>query len=88
LQTEGQFIVAEDAKSLLVRWLIEHGYQSPAFLNSRYLEVEYLIESNRFAANDARSESEYDEMSEYGTDEEPNDQSTEPDSPEPTGTEN
>ena len=65
---------------------LKHGYTTPAFLNSRYLEVEYLIESSQFVGNDARSESEYDEISEYeGDDEvdEKNDETTDPDSPEP-----
>ena len=85
MQEEGQIQVAETAKMILVRWLVEHGYQSPSFLNSRCLEVEYLIESTRFASNDSRTESEYDEMStEYGeSDEDSNDETTDPDSPEP-----
>jgi hypothetical protein len=49
------------------------------------LEVEYLIESSRFVGNDARSESEYDEV--FSSDEEydeKNEESTEPEpSPEP-----
>ena len=83
---EGQFIVAENAKDVVVDWLLEHGYPSPAFLNSRYLEVEYLLESSQFARNDARSESEYDEISDYEGDDESdgkNDQTTDPESPEP-----
>ena len=83
---EGQFIVADDAKGVVIEWLLKHGYQSPAFLNSKFLEVEYLIESSQFAGNDARSESEYDEISDYeGDDEidEKHDETTDPDSSEP-----
>ena len=83
---EGQFIVADDAKGVVIEWLLKHGYQSPTFLNSKYLEVEYLIESSQFAGNDARSESEYDEISDYeGDDEsdEKHDETTDPDSPVP-----
>jgi hypothetical protein len=70
---------------VVIEWLLKHGYQSPAFLNSKYLEVEYLIESSQFAGNDARSESEYDEISDYEDDvgDEKHDETTEPDSPEP-----
>jgi hypothetical protein len=80
----------EDAKLVLFRWLVEHGYQSPSFLNSRYVEVEYLIDSNRFAGKDARTEFEYDEVSsDDGEDaddeeEEEKEESTEPEpSPQP-----
>ena len=81
----------EDAKLLLFRWLVEHGHQSPSSLNSRYLEVEYLIESSRFAGNDTRTEYEYDELASDADDEEEeeeeevkNDESTDPEpSPEP-----
>jgi len=79
---EGQFIVADEAKGIVIEWLLKHAYPTPAFLNSRYLEVEYLIESSQFAGNDARSESEYDEISDYEGDDEI-DETTEPDSPEP-----
>ena len=71
-------MVADDAKTILVRWLIEHGYQSPSFLNSRYLEVEYLIEVSRFAANNSMSESEYDEWSSDENEYEKIDETTEP----------
>jgi hypothetical protein len=83
----------EDAKLLLFRWLVEHGHQSPSSLNSRYLEVEYLIESTRFAGNDTRTEYDYDELASDADDEEEEeeeeaeekkDESTEPEpSPEP-----
>jgi len=67
---------------------LDHGYQSPAFLNSRYLEVEYLIESSRFVGKDARSESDYDELSESEEEIEKNYETTEPEaSPEPLNTE-
>jgi hypothetical protein len=36
-------------------------------LNSRYSQVEYLLESAKFKGKDARTESEYDEMSESGS---------------------
>jgi len=71
---------------VVIEWLLEHGYPTPAFLNSKFLEVEYLIESSQFAGNDARSESEYDEISDYeGDDEidEKHDETTDPDSSEP-----
>ena len=83
---EGQFIVADEAKGVVIEWLLKHAYPTPAFLNSRYLEAEYHIESSQFAKVDARSESEYDEISDYeGDDEidEKNDETTDPDSPEP-----
>jgi hypothetical protein len=83
----------ENAKLLLFRWLLKQGYPSPSFLNSRYLEVEYLIDSNRFAGKDARTEFEYDEVSsDDGQDaddeeEEEKEESTEPEpSPEPAHT--
>jgi hypothetical protein len=67
---------------------LEHGYPSPAFLKSRYLEIEHLIESSRFAGKDARSESDYDELSESDEEVEKIDDTTEPEaSPEPLYTE-
>ena len=80
---EGQFIVADNAKGIVVDWLLNHAYPTPAFLNSRYLEVEYLIESSQFTGNDARSESEYDEISDYDEIDENHEETTDPDSPEP-----
>ena len=71
-------MVADDARTILILWLIKHGYQSPSFLNSRYLEVEYLIESNRFTANNSMSESEYDEWSGDENEYEKIDETTEP----------
>jgi hypothetical protein len=92
-KVEGQSRITEDAKLVLFRWLVEHGHQSPSSLNSRYVEVEYLIDSNRFAGKDARTEFEYDEVSsddgEEADDEEEEEkeESTEPEpSPEPAPT--
>jgi len=73
---------------ILIGWLHKHGHQTPAFLNSRYLEVEYLIESRRFVGKDARSESDYDELSESDEEVEKSYETTEPEaSPEPLNTE-
>lgn len=49
---------------------MNHGFQAPSYLNSRYLEVDYLIESNKFKGGDSRSENEYDEVSGDEDDEE------------------
>lgn len=69
----------------MIRWLLKHGHPTPAFLNSRYIEVEYPIESSRFAGNDTRSESDYDELSESDEEMEKKDDTTEPEaSPEPS----
>ena len=70
---------------MLIRWLLEHGYQTPGFLNSRLAEVEYLLESIRFKNKDSRSESEYDEFSgsEDEEDEDENESVEKSTSPEP-----
>jgi hypothetical protein len=60
-------------------------------LNSRYLEVEYLLDTSHFADKDTRSELDYDEVSDdeisddERTEDERTDETTEPEtSPEPT----
>lgn len=55
--------IESEAQEILAKWLVKHGHPTPAFLKSRYLQAEYLIDSAKFKGKDARTELDYDEVS-------------------------
>ena len=71
----------DEAKDILVKWLMKHGHPSPVFLQSRFLEIEKILDPQESEAGE-ESDPE-DEFSDE--DEGKGDETTEPEaSPEPS----